>query len=120
MAATTFRFILIISVVQVTISFIASLLWPSFWASILAGSCLSLLNLWILSLAWLFIFYKKRVAPSVSVVVIKYGILILIFSRIPQTGWIHQNAFVLGVLINPVALLVGGILAKLIQNNRGN
>lgn len=90
------------------------------WVSIAAGSLISLVNLWVLAFAWYFIFYKKSVAPSISVVVIKYGILILIFSQIPQVKWVDQNALVLGVLINPLALIVGGILAKLTQKNRGN
>ena len=117
---TTLRFVFLITAVQILLSALASIVWPTTWASIVFGSGISLLNFWILALAWLFIFYKKRVAPSVSLVVIKYGILILIFSQIPQTKWINQNAFVLGVLLNPVALFIGGILAKLTLNNRGN
>lgn len=114
------RFVIIISAVQLVLSLAACLIWSPFWMSIAAGSAISLVNLWILSFAWVFIFYKKRVAPSIGVVVIKYGILILIFSQIPQTAWINQNALVLGVLLNPASLFIGGILAKLIQNNRGN
>ena len=114
------RLIFSITFVQLILSILAILVWPEHWRSLSAGSALSLVNLWILSLAWVFIFYKKRVAPSIGIVVTKYGILILIFSQISQTGWINQNAFVLGVLINPIALLFGGILAKLLQNNRGN
>ncbi len=111
--------VLIISLVQIVLTVIACFAWPLKWMSIASGSAISLVNLWVLALAWLFIFYKKRVAPSVSVVVIKYGILILIFSQIPQTKWVDQNALVMGVLINPVSLFLGGILAKLIQTNRG-
>jgi hypothetical protein len=111
--------VLSITLVQLLLTVIACFFWAANWMSIAAGSALSLVNLWVLALAWVFIFYKKRVAPSISIVVIKYGILILIFSQIPQARWVDQNTFVLGVLINPVSLLVGGILAKLIQNNRG-
>lgn len=111
--------VLIISFVQIALTAVVGFVWADKWMSIAAGSAISLVNLWVLALAWLFIFYKKRVAPSVSVVVIKYGILILIFSQIPQTKWVDQNALVLGVLINPLSLLFGGILAKLIQTNRG-
>lgn len=114
------RFIITITVVQLIISALAGFVWQKYWPSILAGSAVSLLNLWVLAIVWLFIFYKKSVAPSVGIVVIKYGILILIFSQIPQVRWIDQNAFVMGVLINPLALLIGGIIAKLNQNNRGN
>ncbi len=109
------RFIYIITLVQVTLCFFACLVWSTQWLSIVSGSAISLVNLWVLSLAWLFIFYKKRVAPSISVVVIKYGILILVFSQIPKTEWINQNAFVLGILMNPVALMIGGIITKLTQ-----
>ena len=109
------RFIYIITLVQVTLSIFACLLWSTHWQSIGLGSAISLVNLWVLSLAWLFIFYKKRVAPSISVVVIKYGILILVFSQVSKTGWINQNAFVLGIVVNPVALMIGGLISKLTQ-----
>ncbi|MBL7557800.1 MAG: hypothetical protein JNM24_18365 [Bdellovibrionaceae bacterium] len=121
MAVLAIRFIFWISLVQVLITGLAGFIWPLKWASITCGSAISLVNLWVLATAWYFIFYKKRVAPSVSVVVIKYGILILIFSQIPKVNWVDQNALVMGVLINPVALLVGGMLAKLTQkNSRGS
>ncbi len=109
------RFIYIISLVQVTLCFFACLMWSAQALSIVSGSAISLVNLWILTVSWLFIFYKKRVAPSISIVVIKYGILILVFSQIPKTEWINQNAFVLGILMNPVALMIGGIITKLTQ-----
>lgn len=115
-----FRFIFWITGAQVLLTILAGVIWPLKWLSIASGSAISLVNFWVLALAWVFIFYKKRVAPSISVVVIKYGILILIFSQIPQVKWVDQNALVLGVLINPMSLLLGGILAKLTQKNRGS
>lgn len=119
MAVLAFRFILLITLVQTLLTGLACSIWPLKWVSIIFGGAISLVNLWVLATAWYFIFYKKRVAPSVGVVVIKYGILILIFSQIPKVTWVDQDALVLGVLINPVALLVGGMLAKLTQKNRG-
>lgn len=110
-----FRFLIVITLVQLLVTVLTYFLWPQNWLSTLAGSLISLVNLWVLGFAWFFIFYKKRVAASIGVVVIKYGILILVFSQIPQVKWVDQNALVLGVLINPLALLVGGILAKLTQ-----
>lgn len=119
-AVLAFRFIIWITAVQVFLTVLAGFFWPLNWISIACGSAISLINLWVLALAWVFIFYKKRVAPSISVVVIKYGILILIFSQVPQVKWVDQNALVLGVLINPVSLLLGGILAGFTQTNRGS
>lgn len=110
--------VIIISLAQALVTILACFLWSDNWRSVVAGSAISLVNLWILAFAWIFIFYKKRVAASMSVVVIKYGILILIFSQIQQVRWIDSNVFVFGVLINPVALILGGILAKLILRTK--
>lgn len=104
---------------------ILSLIWISIYPkqaiSFIFGSGLSLANFLVLSFVWFFIFYKKRVAPSFSVVVIKYGILVLIFSKIPEWHDVDQNHFVFGVILNPISVFFGGLIAKVsAQTEKGS
>lgn len=82
------------------------------------GGAISFINFAVLAILWMLIIYKKRVAPAVSVVVIKYGILIYLFMKIPQINWVHQNDLVYGIIINPVAVVIGGFFLKNISKNK--
>lgn len=82
------------------------------------GGLISFINFAVLAYLWLLIIYKKRVAPALSVVVIKYGILIYLFMKIPQINWIKQNDLVYGIIINPVAVVIGGFFLKNISKNK--
>ncbi|NUM59564.1 MAG: hypothetical protein HUU56_13075 [Bdellovibrionaceae bacterium] len=87
-------------------------IFPLEKASFILGNFISYLNFVVLAYLWSQIIYKKRVAPSIALVVIKYGILIYLFSKIPKTDWVRQNDLVYGILINPVAIVVGGFFLK--------
>lgn len=106
------KILLFIFIFQLILSFILYYTMPVNLESFVLGFIISYANFTALALLWQVIIYKKRVAPSVGVVVIKYGILIYLFMKIPQIGWINQNDLVYGILVNPVAVVVGGFFLK--------
>lgn len=80
--------------------------------SFILGGLIAYLNFVVLTILWNLIIFKKRVAPPLIVVVIKYGILIYLFLKIPQINWINQNDLVYGILMNPAAIILGGFFLK--------
>lgn len=80
--------------------------------SFVLGGLISYVNFVVLTILWNLIIFKKRVAPPLIVVVIKYGILIYLFLKIPQINWINQNDLVYGILMNPAAIILGGFFLK--------
>ena len=106
------RIVTIILAVQIILSTILFYIMKLDLLSFGLGGFISAFNFAVLAFLWGLIIYKKRVAPSVIVVVIKYGILIYLFMKIPQISWIKQNDLVYGILINPAAVILGGFFLR--------
>jgi hypothetical protein len=106
------RIVTIILAVQIILSTILFYIMKLDLLSFGLGGFISAFNFAVLAFLWGLIIYKKRVAPSVIVVVIKYGILIYLFMKIPQISWIKQNDLVYGILVNPAAVVLGGFFLR--------
>lgn len=114
----TLKITAIITLIQVLLTILGYLAFSLKGYSFLFGSVISIVNFWVLAFLWHIIFYKKRVAPSFGIVVIKYGILVLIFSKIPSFNWINQNQMVFGILLSPLALVIGGLIIQKIISKK--
>jgi hypothetical protein len=115
----TIRIVTIIALVQVLLCGLCVLFFPIEPKSFGFGGLLSLLNFSILAYLWHNIIYKKRVARALIIVVIKYGILVYIFSQLSRWPWVNLNHLVAGILINPLALVLGGFIEKKLRKNAG-
>jgi len=82
--------------------------------SLLFGSGLSFLNFVLLVYLWKLIFRsnKKRVALAIFLIVIKYAILIWVFTQIPKEKSLEAFVFAIGVIINPAAVIGAGFSYK--------
>jgi len=86
-------------------------------ASILWGSGVAIFNFSALVLLWRMIFQssKKRVALAVFLIVIKYAILVTVFVLVPRSIGLSGFEFALGVLTNPLAVILVGLNNRLIS-----
>lgn len=120
----TARVIGLVGLIQaVTTAVLISLVYSAGGAiSVAFGSSLAFLNFILLVYLWKQIFKssKKRVALPVFLIVIKYAILIFAFIQISKGRlyFINFNRpldgfdFALGVLTNPIAVIVAGFSHK--------
>lgn len=97
---------------QIVLSILFISILKTHLLSFVLGGSIAYLNFVVLTILWNLIIFKKRVAPPLIVVVIKYGILIYLFLKIPQINWINQNDLVYGILMNPGAVILGGFFLK--------
>lgn len=87
--------------------------------SILIGSGVSLLNFILLATLWRLIFSgdKKRVALAILLIVIKYSILIWVLMVLPKALALNGLGFAVGILINPAAVIVVGLIYGFLLKN---
>lgn len=97
---------------QIVLSLLFLTILKTHLLSFALGGWIAYLNFVVLTVLWNLIIFKKRVAPPLIIVVIKYGILIYLFLKIPQINWINQNDLVYGILMNPAAVILGGFFLK--------
>ncbi|MCB0369085.1 MAG: hypothetical protein KDD45_06435 [Bdellovibrionales bacterium] len=98
----------IIFVAQLITSILVKFIFTLNAASFAIGGAISYINFVALAILWRVIIYKKRVAPAVIIVVIKYGILLYLLTKVIKISWINNNDLIYGVLVGPIALVIGG------------
>lgn len=110
------RLILWVGVVQALLTSAAQL---SFFpmsqdsTSLVFGGLFSFLNFILLTIIGgkILVGVKKNVALVIGLIVVKYGILIGILMFVPSFKWLQVVPFVVGVLINPMAIVIAGYIS---------
>jgi hypothetical protein len=74
------------------------------------GSLVSLIQFGLLFFVWWRIFMKKKIAPSVTAVVIKYALLGLAFWYVSPLQQSEIKALVMGVLLMPITVVLFAFL----------
>jgi hypothetical protein len=74
------------------------------------GSFVSGMNFLALSIFYLYVFHKKRVALGITTVVFKYAILGILLWYFLIEKMLPQGAFLVGVVLNPVAVIFYALL----------
>lgn len=119
------RIILVVLAIQVAVTLIPfSILElnnnaPNKTLSMIFGSTFAWVNFALLALLWRMIFEtsKKKVALVLVLIVIKYGILIGIFSNTSKITWLESMWFAVGIMANPISVIIGGLNYKLLMKN---
>ncbi len=103
--------------IQAALVVLAILFWPKDPAHqtglyIFYGSLISGTQFGLLYFVWWRIFTKKKIAPSVFAVVIKYALLGLALWSLQPLVWSEKSALTIGVLTNPVAIIIFALTKK--------
>ena len=120
----TLRFLGVILCCQIALTFLSAHflnIHPTRGAfSLSFGSFLAFINLALLAYAWKIIILgpKKSVAWTVFLIVLKYGILIWVLVKAPKMEWFDESSFALGVLVHPIAVLIGGFLNQILKSKK--
>lgn len=110
-----------------TLFFSGLLLLPSFRDSmrylgnyLWGGSIFAALNFALLYWVWRIVFTKKKIAPVVLAVVIKYAILGLMLWSLSPLAARPLGFLILGVLCNSMALVLFGVIGRNKQTESQN
>jgi FlaA1/EpsC-like NDP-sugar epimerase len=76
------------------------------------GSLVSALQIGLLYFVWWRFFAKKKIAPSVFAVVIKYALLGFSFWYVYPLSKEQISALTMGILLNPAAIIIFAITMK--------
>ena len=103
--------------IQAALLLTAILFWPKDPAHqtamhIIYGGLISGTQFGLLYFVWWRIFTKKKIAPSVFAVVIKYALLGLALWSLQPLAWSEISALTIGVLTNPVAIIIFALTKK--------
>lgn len=103
--------------IQTSLVILAILFWPKdpshqIELYIFYGSLISASQFGLLYFVWWRIFTKKKIAPSVFAVVIKYALLGLALWSLQPLAWSEISALTIGVLTNPVAIIIFALTKK--------
>ena len=79
---------------------------------IIFGSLISGLQIGLLYFVWWRVFAKKKIAPSVVAVVIKYALLGLSFWYLYPLSSSQISALTVGIMTNPVAIILYAVTKK--------
>lgn len=82
--------------------------------SYIFGAALSLVNFILLTVLWKFVFSKKNIALMFIGIVSKYASLAGFILYAFNTPWLDKPMFIIGVLTNPLSILIIGIFYGLI------
>lgn len=85
--------------------------------SFILGASLSFLNFILLILLWKLVFQKKNIALMFLTIVSKYAILAVFIVYAFSIDWLDKKIFVGGVLTNPLAILIYGIIFGFLPHN---
>ena len=103
--------------IQAILTGILFLAWPKDSshhesAFVLFGSLISGMQIGLLYFIWWRVFAKKKIAPSVIAVVIKYALLGLSFWYLNPLSSGQIKALTVGILSNPVAIILFAVTKK--------
>ncbi len=103
--------------IQFILTVMCFLLWPKDSSHqdglfILYGSLISGLQIGLLYFVWWRVFAKKKIAPSVIAVVIKYALLGLSFWYLFPLSTGQIKALTVGIMLNPVAIVLFAVTKK--------
>ena len=108
--------------IQAVLTLLLFLVWPKDSshhdeAFIVFGSLISGLQIALLYFVWWRVFAKKKIAPSVIAVVIKYALLGLSFWYLNPLSSGQIKALTVGILSNPVAIILFAMTKKSDKNS---
>lgn len=102
--------------IQIFLTFAATIFgWSGreFLLSLIGASLITMANFFALTYLWYRItFGKKNLALPLLLIVSKYGILVWILSCAPDLHWVSVSGVAFGVVLHPIALVVGGFVSQ--------
>jgi hypothetical protein len=118
MKSNAFRLFFIQFLLTVLVCFLVAKDSPHQQVALVAfGSLISGLQIGLLYFLWWRIFLKKKIAPSVIAVVIKYALLGFFFWYLSPLNLNQIKALTAGIMTNPIAIILFVVMRKFENKN---